>query len=336
MNKPFKPAAATRREVLTVGAALVGGSLLVGCSLPDLLSAGSKVEPGAFGAFLKFAADGTVTVISKHIEFGQGNHAGLAAIAAEELDADWSKVKVEQAPANAKLYGNAAMGGTQGTGGSSAIADSWPKMRAAGAAARAMFVQAAATKWAVPAGEITVADGIVAHASGKQAHFGELMDDAAKVTPPTTLTYKDPKTYTLVGTDRVRRKDSVAKSNGTARYTQDVRLPDMLTAMVAHAPRFGGKVKSFEDAAALKVPGVVAVYKIPTGVAVVANSTWAAKQGRDALQVVWDDTGAETRSSAQVLAAFRDLGSGKTAAPEGKTGWKSFDSKGDAARAAGG
>ena len=336
MNKPFKPLAATRREVLTVGATLVGGSLLVGCSLPEMLSAGSKVEPGAFGAFLKIAADGTVTVISKHIEFGQGNHAGLAAIAAEELDADWSKVTVEQAPANAKLYGNALMGGTQGTGGSSAISDSWPKMRAAGAAARAMFVQAAATKWGVPAGEITVANGIVAHASGKQAGFGELVEDAAKVTPPTTLSYKDPKAYTLIGTDRVRRKDSAAKSNGTARYTQDVRLPDMLTAMVAHAPRFGGKVKAFDDTAALKVPGVIAVHKIPTGVAVVASSTWAAKLGRDALKIEWDEADAERRGSAQVLAAFKDLASGKTAAPEGKDGWKGFDSKGDAAKAAGG
>ena len=127
MNKPLKTiaTAATRREVLVVGATLAGSSLLVGCSLPEVLSAGSKVEPGAFGPFLKFAQDGTVTVVSKHIEFGQGNHAGLAAIAAEELDADWTKVKVEQAPANAKLYGNRLMGGTQGTGGSSAISNSW-------------------------------------------------------------------------------------------------------------------------------------------------------------------------------------------------------------------
>ena len=134
MNKPFSTiaAAATRREVLVVGATLAGSSLLVGCSMPDMLSAGSKVEVGAFGPFLKFAQDGTVTVISKHIEFGQGAHAGLAAIAAEELDADWTKVKVEQAAANAKLYGNANMGGTQGTGGSSAIANSWTQLRTAG------------------------------------------------------------------------------------------------------------------------------------------------------------------------------------------------------------
>lgn len=339
MNKPLKDVAAapTRREALLVGAALAGGSLLVGCSLPDALSAGSKVRVGAFGPFLKFAPDGTVTVISKHIEFGQGNHAGLAAIAAEELDADWTKVKVEQAPANAKLYGNVTLGGTQGTGGSSAIANSWTQLRMAGAAARAMFVTAAATRWGVPAGEITVANGVIAHASGKQAGFGELVAEAAKVAPPGSPRLKDPKAFTLIGTDRVRRKDAQAKSDGTARYTQDVRLPDMLTAMVAHAPKFGATVKSFDATEARKVPGVVAVHEIPSGVAVVANSTWAAKKGRDALKITWDETKAETRGSAQILAAFKDLASGRTAAPDGKTnGWKSFESKGDVTRAEGG
>jgi len=337
MNKPLKQiaVAANRREVLVVGATLAGSSLLVGCSLPDILAAGSKVQVGAFGPFLKFAPDGTVTVISKHIEFGQGNHAGLAAIAAEELDADWTKVKVEQAAANAKLYGNVAMGGTQGTGGSSAISNSWTQLRTAGAAARAMFVQAAATKWGVPASEITVANGVLAHPSGKQAGFGELVADAAKMAPPESPKLKDPKTFTLIGADRVRRKDSQAKSDGTARYTQDVRLPDMLVAMVAHAPKFGAKVSSFDATEAKKVPGVVAVHEIPTGVAVVASSTWAAKQGRDALKVTWDESRAETRGTTQILAEFKELASGKRAAPE-KVKWAGFDSKGDAARAAAG
>ncbi|PZQ59374.1 MAG: isoquinoline 1-oxidoreductase [Phenylobacterium zucineum] len=337
MNKPLKDIAkgASRREVLVVGATLAGSSLLVGCSLPDMLSAGSKVKPGAFGPFLKFSPDGVVTVISKHIEFGQGNHAGLAAIAAEELDADWSKVKVEQAPANAKLYGNVNMGGTQGTGGSSAINNSWTQLRTAGAAARAMFVSAAATKWGVPASEITVSNGVIAHASGKQSGFGELVADAAKVTPPTAPPLKNPASFTLIGSDRVRRKDSQAKSEGTARYTQDVRLPDMLIAVVAHPPRFGGKVKSFDAADAKKVPGVVDVFQIETGVAVVAQSTHAAIKGREALKVTWDESEAEKRGSAQILAQFKDLASGKTAAPE-KNGWKGFDSKGDAASAAAG
>jgi isoquinoline 1-oxidoreductase beta subunit len=335
MNKPLEriAAAATRRDVLAVGATLVGSTLLVGCSLPDILSAGSKVKPGPFGPFLKFSPDGLVTVVSKHVEVGQGNHAGLAAIAAEELDADWSRVAVEQAPANAKLYGNAAMGGTQGTGGSSAINNSWTQLRTAGAAARAMFVQAAAARWGVPAGEVTVSNGILAHPSGKRSGFGELVADAAKVAPPAAPKLKDPKTFTLIGTDRVRRKDSPAKSSGTARYTQDVRLPNMLVAMVAHPPRFGAKVASFDPSAARQVPGVVEVYEIPTGVAVVAQSTWAAWRGRDALQVQWDESKAEKRGTAQILAEFKALASGKTAA-SGKDAWKAFDSKGDAAKAA--
>ncbi len=335
MNKPLDTLSAPTRRSLLVGATVVGGALLVGCSVPDALSAGSKFKPGAFGPFLKLAADGTVTVVSKHIEFGQGSHAGLAAIVAEELDADWSKVVVEQAPANAKLYGTPMMFGMQGTGGSSAINSSWTLLRTAGAAARAMLVEAAAKTWGVPAAEITVSNGIVSHASGKQSGFGPLVAEAAKIAPPQAPKLKDPKTFALVGTDRVRRKDSAVKSNGTALYTQDVVLPEMLTAMVAHAPRFGATVKSFDDAAARKVPGVVAVHKIPTGVAVVAQSTWAAKQGRDALKVEWDETKAEKRSSAQMLTAFKNLASGKTPAPE-KNGWAAFESKGDAAKAAAG
>ena len=149
-----------------------------------LRSPGAEFEARAFGPFLKIAADGSVTVISKHLEMGQGNHAGQAAIVAEELDADWTKVKVEQAIANAKVYSNPVMQGTQGTGGSSAIFSSWEPLRKAGAAARAMFVQAAADTWNVPAGEVAVANGVVSHASGKRAHFGELLDAASKVKPP--------------------------------------------------------------------------------------------------------------------------------------------------------
>ena len=223
------------------------------------------------------------------------------------------------------------MGGTQGTGGSSAINNSWTQLRTAGAAARAMFVQAAAAKWAVPAGEITVTNGVIAHPSGKQAHFGELLADAAKVTPPAAPKLKDPKAFTLIGTDRVRRKDSRAKSTGTARYTQDVRLPDMLVAMVAHAPRYGAKVKSFNGDAAKQVPGVVAVHQIPTGVAVVADSTAAARKGRDALQVTWDEDKAEKRGSAQLLAEYEALAAGKTQ-PSGKVKWQAFDSKPGSAR----
>lgn len=317
--------ATTRREVV-VGATLAGGALLVGCSPADMLSLGAKTDFGAFGPFVKIGADGVVTVVSKHIEFGQGNHAGLAAIVAEELDADWSKVKVEQAPAVAKVYANTLMG-VQGTGGSTAIANSWTQLRTAGASARAMFVQAAATRWAVPEGEIAVKDGVVSHtASPKSATFGELLADAAKIKPPETPTLKNPANFTLIGTDRVRRKDAQVKSDGTARFTQDVTAPDMLIAMVAHAPRFGATVKAFDDAEARRVAGVVDVIEIPSGVAVVAQNTWAAKKGRDALKVEWDEARAEKRGSDQILAMYKDLVAGKGLTDKLK--WEAFETRG--------
>lgn len=336
MNAPVTPqdlkSGATRRD-LVIGATVVGGALLVGCSPGDLLSIGAKTDFGAFGPFIKIDPDGAVTVVSKHIEFGQGNHAGLAAIAAEELDADWSKVKVEQAPAIAKVYANLGMG-VQGTGGSSAISNSWMQLRNAGASARAMFVEAAANKWNAPVGEIAVKDSVVSHAkSGKSATFAELLPEAAKVTPPKTPTLKDPKTFTLIGSDRVRRKDSQAKSDGTAKFTQDVRLPNMLTAMVAHAPRFGATVAGFDATEAKKVPGVVDVFEIPSGVAVVADNTYAAKKGREALKVTWNEDKAEKRGSDKLLADYRDWSAGKGTLPE-KAKWEGFETKGDATKAA--
>ena len=312
----------TRRDAV-LGAAVVGGTLLVGaCSRTDLLAAGApKADFGPFGAFLKLSADNVLTVIDKHQEMGQGNHAGLAALVAEELDADWTKVVTVLAGANTKAYANTMMG-VQGTGGSTAIANSWLQYRKAGAAARAMFVRAAAAQWGVPAGEVAVKDGVVSHPSGRAATLGELIPAAAKIAPPADAPLKPASSFTLIGTERVRRKDSLAKSTGTAGYTQDVHLPNMLTAMVAHSPRFGGVVKSFDDAAARKVAGVVDVVRIPTGVAVIARDTWSAKKGRDALKIVWDDGTAERRSSDAILAAYR-----RTAA-DPTTVWQPFEGRG--------
>ncbi len=338
MNKPIKGfvlALPTRRDFVVISAVAAGGVMLVGCSPSDMLSVGADDKHfGPFGPFLRIAPDGAVTVVSKHIEFGQGNHAGLAAMVAEELDADWDKVKVEQAPANAKVYANLGMG-VQGTGGSSAIANSWPQLRAVGATSRAMFVSAAADRWKVPAAEISVKNAVLSHPSGKTATFGDLVADAAKLTPPKDAPLKDPKNFTLIGTDRVRRKDAVAKSRGQARFTQDVHLPNMLTAMVAHSPRFGGKVKSFDATEAKKVPGVVDVFEIPAGVAVTATNTYAARQGRDALKVEWNDDKAEKRSSDAIMDSYHDLASGKTQ-PSGDLKWQAFDAHGTGPAPAGG
>jgi isoquinoline 1-oxidoreductase beta subunit len=336
MRKTGNPVAVTRRHALGIGAALSGGALLIGCSpssLGKVMAFGAKNDFGAFGPFIKVGPDGTVTVVSKHIEFGQGSHAGLAAIAAEEMDADWDKVRVEQSPANASAYANTGFG-MQGTGGSSAISNSWMQLRNAGSAARAMFVQAAATTWGVPAKDITVRNGVVSHvASGKQTHFGELLTAAAKVPPPQKPALKDAKAFTLVGTDRVRRKDSQAKSTGTARFTQDVQLPNMLTAMVAHAPKFGATVASFDATAARQTPGVVDVVQIPSGVAVIAQNTWAARKGRDALAVKWDDSKAEKRGTDQLRAEWTALAADKAPA-DSKLKWLAVESRGDAAKTA--
>ncbi len=329
-HTPVDAADPSRREVLAVGAVVAGSTLLVGCSIGDLMSLGADADLGAFGPFIKIADDGQVTVVSKHIEFGQGTHAGLAAIVAEEMDADWSRVRVEQAPAIAKVYANLGMG-VQGTGGSTAIANSWMQLRKAGAAARAMFVKAASKKWAVPESQITVKDSVVS-GGGQTATFAELLPEASGVKPPEDPKLKDPKTFTLIGTQRVRRKDSQVKSDGSARFTMDVQEKGLLVAMVAHAPKFGARVKSFDDAGALKVPGVVAVHEIPSGVAVVAQSTWAAMKGREALKVEWDESKAETRSSDQLMAQFRDIAAGKGPAD---VKWTPFNSKGDIATARG-
>ena len=325
MNAHVKEIAPSRRAFIVSGVA-ASGALMVGCSPANLLSIGApKLDFGAFGPFVRIDPDGWVTVVNKHIEFGQGSHAGLAAIVAEELDADWDKVKVVQAPANAKVYANATTG-VQATGGSSAITNSWDQLRVAGAAARAMFVQAAATRFAVPVSELAVKDGIVSHAkSGRRASFADLLADAGKVKPPQKPVLKAPADFTLIGTDRVRRKDALAKSTGTARFTQDVHLPNMLTAMVAHPTKFGAKAKSFDDAAARKIAGVVDVFAIPSGVAVVADNTWAAKQGREALKVEWDEDKAETRSSDALLDMYRRAA---VAADDARgVKWQSFDKR---------
>lgn len=275
-------------------------------------------------AFVRISPDDTVTVISKHIEFGQGTYTGLATAVAEELDADWSKVRVESAPADATRYNNLAMGPFQGTGGSNAMANAFMQMREAGAKARAMLVAAAAKAWGVEAGEITVADSKVAHAgSGKAATFGELAQQAATMEVPEKATLKDPKDFKLIG-KTAARVDVPAKTDGSAKFTIDTVRPQMVTALVARSPRFGGKVKGFDASAAKAVAGVVDVVQVPTGVAVLAKNFWAARKGREALKVDWDDSEAETRSSEQLFEEYRAL--------LGQEG-KSVRSDGDAANA---
>jgi len=295
-----------------------GAGLTLGFSLPTALNAAvaGLASPGealgaaasfAPNAFLRIGADNTVTVISKHLEMGQGTYTGLATIVAEELDADWKTVRVEGAPADARRYSNLFFGPAQGTGGSTAIANSWEQLRQAGATARAMLVNAAARRWKVAASEITVRDGVVRHAaSGRQASFGRLAADAARGAVPAELQLKDPKDFRLIGKS-LKRKDTAEKCNGKAVFTQDIHLPDMLVAVVAHPPRFGARVHSFDASRAKAVKGVVEVVQIPQGVAVLAADTWSAKKGRDALAVTWDESAAFKLGSDEILARYREM-----------------------------
>jgi isoquinoline 1-oxidoreductase beta subunit len=270
-------------------------------------------------AFLRVAPDNSVTVIAKHVEMGQGAYTGIATIVAEELDADWQDVRVESAPADAKRYANLAFGTIQGTGGSSAMANSWMQLREAGAKARAMLVSAAAAQWQVPASDLTTRDGSVHHAAtNRTATYGSLASAAARLPVPDKVTLKSPKDFRLIG-HPLPRVDVPPKTDGTAQFTLDVTFPGMLVALLQRPPLFGATVKSFDASAAKAVPGVVSVVQVPGGVAVVAKGFWAAKQGRDALKVEWEDSKAEKRSSDAIMTEYRQLAeqSGASARKEG-------------------
>jgi isoquinoline 1-oxidoreductase beta subunit len=302
----LSPLHLSRRRFLQ-GSAAAGAGLLIEFTLPVGRAVAQTDGVLAPNAFVRIAPDNTVTIIAKHIEFGQGTYTGLATLLAEELDADWSQVRVESAPADATRYNNLLFGPVQGTGGSTAIANSWEQLRTAGAMARAMLVAAAAREWGVPAAEITVERGVLSHGrTGRRATFGELAVKAATLPPPADVPLKDPKDFQLIGR-RLPRLDSKAKTDGAAQFTMDVYLPDMLTAVIARPPRFGAKVRAFDASAALQVKGVTDVVQVPAGIAVLARNFWAARQGREALRIDWDESGAERRGSDELFAAYRAL-----------------------------
>jgi isoquinoline 1-oxidoreductase subunit beta len=305
----------TRREFLRF-TSLASGGLTLALVFPGCGSQpGTPAAPGPLVMpFVHIAPDNTVTVLSKHLEAGQGVWTGLPAIVAEELDAAWEQIRVESAPAEVPRYGNLAFGGKiQATGGSTAVANSWHQLREAGATARAMLVAAAARLWSVPASEITVSEGVLSHGSGKKATFGELAGRAAKEPVPTNVPLKDPGRFRIVGNEKLPRLDAHAKSTGQQQFAIDVVLPGMMTAVVTRPPRFGGKVSSFDATQAKAVPGVVDVVQIPRGVAVVARDMWSAKKGREALSVSWDESGAEKRGTGTLLKEYRAMASGKEA-----------------------
>ncbi|EGP06792.1 isoquinoline 1-oxidoreductase beta subunit [Bradyrhizobiaceae bacterium SG-6C] len=314
-----KASSLSRRSLLKAGAGLAIG-VYVARGGKAFAQAPAAAPPNITpNTFLIIKPDNTVTVLCKHIEFGQGPFTGMATLVAEELDADWSQMRADHAPSNPVLYKNLLFG-VQGTGGSTAIANSYIQMRQVGAAAREMLVAAAAKEWNVPAAEITVENGVIKHASGKQGRFGELAEKANQMPVPANPKLKDPSQFKFIGKEGVvKRLDSAEKTNGTAEYTLDINEPDMLTVVIARAPQFGATVASFDATAAKAVPGVVDVKQVPTGVAVYAKGFWPAKTARDLLKITWDDTKAEKRGTQELLTEFRTLSKtpGKTVKAEG-------------------
>jgi isoquinoline 1-oxidoreductase beta subunit len=258
-------------------------------------------------AFLRIGNDDSVTVLLGHSEMGQGIWTGLTMLIAEELDADWSKIRVEHAPASAADYGLAGFGGMQITGGSTSTWMEFDRYRQAGAAARLMLIDAAAKRFNVAPSQISTESGVVI-AGDKRATYGELADDAGKlpVPDPASIKFKEAKDWKVIGKP-TKRLDTPEKITGRAKFGMDVQFDGLMTAMVARSPVFGGSVKSFEGAEALAIPGVHKVVQVPTGVAVIADHYWAAKLGRDALKVDWDlgpNTGLDSQA---LLENFRKL-----------------------------
>ncbi|MBI2801813.1 MAG: xanthine dehydrogenase family protein molybdopterin-binding subunit [Gammaproteobacteria bacterium] len=325
----------SRRRFILAGATL-GGGLLIGYGLfkprdflgdPQLLPL--NADEVALSAWLKIAADGTITVAVPRVEMGQGVHTALPMLIAEELDADWTAIKVTQAPI-AAVYGNivgmvdttpideanrgpvgvsmrwayarlARVLSIQITGGSSSVRDAWLPMRTAGATARLMLLEAAALRWNVKVGELSAHASVITHTgSGRTFKFGELAGEAAKLTPPTQIDFKSSTQYTLLG-KAIPRVDIPAKTNGAARFGVDTYRADMLFAAIKASPVFGGVLKSVDEEALRKAPGVVHVVKLDDAVAVIAETTWHAQQALNAAAIEFDGGAYAKRSLAGIF-----------------------------------
>ncbi len=276
----------TRRRFLKTSGAVASG-LLLGFYVPPKGPRGylQAAEPFAPNAFIRITPDDVIKLIINKSEMGQGVYTSLPMLIAEELDANWEKVQVEAAPATPE-YTDPNYG-MQVTGGSSSVRSSWQPFRQAGASAKALLVEAAAKKWGVDKSSLRTEDGHVIYGD-KRASYGALATAAAALPVPENVALKDPKDFKLIGTN-VKRIEGESKVTGQAQFSMDVKLPDMLTAVVAHPPVCGGKVKSFNADKATAVPGVVKVKQIGSGVAVLAKDFWTARTARDEIEIEWDE-----------------------------------------------
>jgi isoquinoline 1-oxidoreductase beta subunit len=310
----------SRRSFLKTGA-LMGGGLMLGFSLPlrNSLRAASGQSTSSFApnAFIRIGADDGVTIIVNKSEMGQGVYTSLPMLIAEELEVDWSKIRVEPAPVDPAY--NHTEWGIQGTGGSTSVWSEWERLRKAGATARTMLVKAAADIWKVDPASCQAEKGFVIHSpTRRKISYGRLVEKASQMEPPPNVPLKEPKDFKIIGKAR-RRIDTPDKTNGKAIFGIDAKVPGMLTAVVARPPVFGGKVKTFNAAKARGVPGVKEVIQIDSGVAVIADGFWSAHKGRDALEIDWDEGPLAALSTSGMREQYLNLGktSGAVARKEG-------------------
>ncbi|MGC2458212.1 MAG: xanthine dehydrogenase family protein molybdopterin-binding subunit [Gallionellaceae bacterium] len=307
--KPGTAQNPSRRKFLKDSAALMGG-LVIGFYLP--IKGGRAYAADAPpeqvyppNAFIRIAPDDSITIVVNKSEMGQGVYTSLPMLIAEELEADWSRIRVEAAPV-AAVYNRPGMG-MQMTGGSSSIPSSWEQLRRVGASGRIMLIRAAAQQWGVPESECHAENSQVIHAgSGKKSSYGALADAAARLPLPDNVALKPPRDFKLIGKP-TKRLDTPAKINGSAQFGLDVYLPGMLTVLIARSPVFGGKVKRFDATEARKLPDVQGVYQVPTGIAVAATGFWPAKTARDLLDIEWEEGPGAALSTPKMFAEFLEL-----------------------------
>ena len=289
------------RRTFLVTTAAAGGGLLLGVCLPRTIGAYAQAsdETLAPNAFVRIRPDDTITLVMPQVEMGQGTYTSMSMLIAEELEVDLAKVGVEAAPADNKLYANPLIG-FQVTGGSTSVMGYWEPLRRAGATARVMLIEAAATQWNVDATSCHAEKGAVISPTGQTINYGALVDAAAKLPVPDKVVLKDPKDFTLIGTP-AKRLDTPEKVNGKAKYGIDAMIPGMKFATVAACPVFGGKLASVDESKAMAIKGVSQVVKIGDAVAVVGADMWAAMRGLAVLDIGWDEGPNAKLSTADIV-----------------------------------
>ena len=309
---------ATRRQFLVgtaTAAGLVVGYKLIASDPASAQTAPAPAQPNPFQAYVEITPENKILIHSSQFEMGQGSYFGVATLVMEELGGDWAQVEVVGASGNPALYGNLAWGGiAQGTGGSTSMTSSWERYRKAGATARMMLTAAAAKAWNVPENELDVTSGVVTHSSGKRATFGELSASAGELPVPDDVPLKSREQWSQIGSDKLKRYNSIGKTNGTQSYTIDVKMDGLLTAVMIHPPKFGAELVSFDAAKAKEFEGVVDVVQTPRGIAVVGRDMWSALKGRELVTAQWDEKNAEQRGSSEILEEYRRLAGGPAAA----------------------